>query len=48
MFSFKFILIEVMFAGRNEPHHWLIYVKETKPRIRSKETVIKDRQIKLV
>jgi len=45
MFNFNFILIEITFAGRNEPHHLLICVKETEP---SKATVIKGRQIKLL
>jgi hypothetical protein len=40
MFSFNFILIEITFAGRNEPHHWMIRVKETEPRICSKGTVM--------
>jgi len=37
-----------MFVGRNEPHHLLICVKETEPRICCKGTAIKGRQIKLV
>lgn len=48
MSSFNFILIEITFAGRNEPQHWLICVKEKEPRICCKGTVIKCRQIKLV
>jgi len=48
MFSFNFILIEITFAGRNEPHHLLIYIKETQPRICCKGTVVEGRQIKLV